>query len=1057
MLIHLLGPVELHGHGRRFPLRSNKERLVLAALALDVGRPVARDTLVDRLWDDRAPAGARANVHSYISRIRGVLRLAAPGEGSWSLTHQSHTYRLTADPDSIDLHRFQRLTAQAGALADSGDDVRAAALLTEAEELWQGEALAGLPGRWAESTRESLDEKRIAATSARVAARLRLGHFAELTGELSALVDLRPEDETLVGHLMVAYHGCGRHAEALRLYQRTRRLLREEFGSYPDEELAALHRRILAREPALTLLGGAAAGTAPDTAPPPRNLPRYTPLVGRETELRNLRAAVETAAGHGSVVTLEAISGMAGVGKTAVAVSAADRFGEHFPDGQFYLDLRGAALNQEPLSPSAALGILLRDLGVPANTVPSTVEERAALWRTMLARRRAVVVLDDAADPEQVRPLLPGPSPSLTIITSRRRLTGLPGVRSVALDVLPPADAMALFRGLTSPERTRDTDELARVVRLCGYLPLAVEMAAARFDAHPSWDLATLRERLERSPGRLGEIRDGNREIARVFEVSYQALTRDQRTAFRRLGLHFGAEFGPYAATALLGIPLERTERLLEELHHRHLIQEPTAHRFKFHDLLGEFARSLALSEDDEEERALALRRLIDFYVCAADQADRALFPRRLRLEVHHAVPAPPLPLWRNADEARGWFAMERSTLLAVESHARTHGAPERAAVLSHLLMGFLEAECHWSDAERLSRHAVDHWTGSDDRTALCLALLDLSNSHTSTSRYAEATDAGFRALELARGDGNTAAEAEALRGLGVLHYHLGQHQTALAFHRAGLRLQEEAGEPLGVASCHNNIAISLLHLGDYENALAYFNRALAEFQQTGHQLGVGRTLNNLGDLYLRTGELASARRTFEDSLSLTKKSGNVSDQAITQLNLVDILSACGETTSALDIAREALFILRRLGDRKQQANALNRIGVAYQGAGCAEEALAHHQSALELSRAIGAAHEEAQSLRHLGEAEASLGRLYIATEHLEGAVTLADRIQAMDEGGRARDALAGIQLQSGQSEKAYELWQQAFDMLRGLDGTTASKIHQKLISFDHIKGESQT
>ncbi|MCZ0996141.1 BTAD domain-containing putative transcriptional regulator [Streptomyces noursei] len=438
MEIQVLGPVGLVAQSRRFGLGSDKERLVLASLALEAGRPVSLDALVGRLWEGDPPANDRKNVQVYVSRIRKALREYGAGPDMPRISHHAHTYALRMDADSIDWHRFQHLTSEARSTADRGDTEAAIDLLHQADDLWRGDALAGLPGLWPERTRRKLAQRRLGVTSSRIALELRLHRFADVVGDLADLVDQHPDDETLIGHLMVAYYGCGRHADALRAYQVALRRLRAELGTEPGEELAHIHQRILRRAPVQDLLPGSAesagstgatgpamplasatpagalaatwsaaapSGAVPPVAmPAPHNLPRQSALIGRHAELRRLSQTVEAVADHGSVVTLESISGMAGIGKTALAINAARHMGDRFPDGQLYLDLRAHARVQEPLEAGQALAMLLRLLGVPADAIPADVEERTALWRTMLARRRVILVLDDAASPSQVIP-----------------------------------------------------------------------------------------------------------------------------------------------------------------------------------------------------------------------------------------------------------------------------------------------------------------------------------------------------------------------------------------------------------------------------------------------------------------------------------------------------------------------------------------------------------------------------------------------------------------------------------------------------------------------------
>ncbi|WPB91966.1 AfsR/SARP family transcriptional regulator [Streptomyces malaysiensis] len=984
------------------------------------------------------------------------LRLAGTGPSAPRITSRAHTYVLDTDPDSVDLNRFQRLTDLAGAAATSGDDERVVDLLARAEDLWQGEALAGLPGTWAETVRATLAERRLHATISRIAALHRLGRFADSIGELSAMVRQRPEDETVAGQLMLAYYGSGRYTDALRVHQQARQLLMSEFGSRPGAELDRIHRGVLDRKPVDGLVLTAAAGASSEPSPggsstdqpPPRNLPYQPPLIGRRSELDALMASIGAEPGGGAVLTVETVSGMAGVGKTAVAVNTARTLAPRFPAGQVFLDLHGHSPSQEPLSPDAALARLLRLFGAPADTIPVRLDELIALWRTTIADRRAVIVLDDAAGPDQVAPLLPGNSPTLTIVTSRRHLTGLPHAVPLALDVLPTDDAITLFRSFAGAARTQDITETTRIVRLCGHLPLAIELVANRFRSRPSWTLTTLGERLARSPGPLGEIRNADQEILRAFSLSYRALDTAQRTTFRRLGLHPGPDFTAESAAVLLDLPAEETERLIESLLECHLLREPVPDRYRYHELLGDYARMLAFSEDEEREREEALARLITFSLRAAEHADRMAYPRRIRLATDGTDQLPALPRMRNADEARAWFTAERGNLLAAERHARTHGSPESAARLAHALAGFLEAECHWPEAADVLQHAADHWSRTADRPALCHALLCLSSNHANTGRYAQAVEAGERALEIARATGDREAEWEAYRSLGIIHWHQGGYEASVTLHQKALAIGVMTGNVWNEARSRNNIAISLLDLGEPERALDHFRTALFGFRSAGDQSGVIRTLNNLGDLYSRRGDHIQARKAFEELLPLTESAGNPYTQATVRTNLAASLAKTGEAGRALALHQQALTEFRLLGDRKSQATAHNGLGEAHLEEGSADASADHHQKALDIARDIGATPEITRALRGLGRIELNGGRLDSATRHLEASIATAHKANARDDEARAQALLAEVRLATGDVTQARKLLQRALSVLRPLDASEAERISSRLAGF---------
>ncbi|MFF7364846.1 tetratricopeptide repeat protein [Streptomyces sp. NPDC008125] len=1076
MEIQILGPVGLRLNGQLLSLGSDKERLLLAALALEANRPVAMSELVERLWDGDPPVRARENTHTYVSRVRRRLRLAGAGPEAPTIVGKAHTYTLRAGHDCVDRQRFQHFV-DAASTCDS--DARAVDLLSRAEKMWQGEALAGLPGFWAATVRRALGESRLSATASRVAAGLRLGRYAEQVGELSALAARHPGDETLIGQLMLAYYGSGRYTDALRVHQRARQSLMVEYGAVPGAELNAIHRGVLARVPARELVHGAgawlttgplapvagappapppeppeAAGPPPES-PPRRNLPQQPSLVGRRAELRALTSVVTEGSSHdGSIVTVEAVSGMAGVGKTALAVASAHLLADRYPDGQLYIDLHGHSPTQEPLTARAALATLLRLLGAPAFSIPAELEGRSALWRTMLAERRVVIVLDDATGPEQVGPLLPSGSPSLTIIASRRHLTGIPQALSVPLDALPEEDAVSLFRGFAGEERTRDLAETARIVGLCGYLPLAIELVAHRFRARTSWTLTVLAERLARTPGRLTEIHsaDQEQEMTRAFALSYRTLTAQQRTAFRRLGLHPGTEFTAGAASALLGLEQDTTERLLEGLLACHLLREPVPDRYRYHDLLREYAHGLSVSEDSEQERRRAMTRLTDFYTATADRADRLAYPRRIRPaspEPPSPTPPPPLP---DSVAARSWLTAERGNLLAVEEHVRSNGAPEAAARLSGVLAGFLQSECHWQDAKKLLRHAVSHWdrTG-DDPSALCRALIDLCAADASIGDYPEAAKAGERALELAHSLGDQPAEAEALRVLGTLNWHLGETRKALALLQRSLAIKSRAGDAWDKARSRNNIAVTMLLLGERGQALMHFREALTGFRKSLDEIASAQTLNNIGELQMQSGELTSARRSFEESLSFLESEGSRYDRATVRRNLAEALTESGEPGAALSMFEEALSEFRSLGDRKSQAEALIGIGEAHWRLGNAGESGRELREALKIAQDIGAAHHEVQALHHLGRADYSDGHVDAATDRLRAAAAVAARTHDIDEETAVRMLLAEVRLAAGDVGEANTLLHQAFELAQGRDPVTAGRIGSRLAEIEQM------
>ncbi|MFI6345163.1 tetratricopeptide repeat protein [Streptomyces sp. NPDC050560] len=1063
----LLGPVGLRVDGHAHRVASDMRRRLVAALALRAGRPVTRDELIECLWDD-APATARESLYTYVSRMRTQLRETALAARTAApvpeIASGSHTYVLRADPDTVDVHRFRRLRDRAQSAAARGDDAAALALFAEAGALWRGEALAGLAGLWAARTRAALEEERVAVAAEAGAASLRRGRFAPLVADLLPLLDRHPTDETLAACLLLAYHGSGRHTDALRLFQRINKQLRDEQGARPGTLLSRLHEGILADRPAADLVrealgasgeraprrqgagqdsgadarrpGGAQAqDPADDTRaapevpatnghfapaeqaapevpalPVPRMLPRVTTLVGRADEMRRLEELVGPAVDDGvSLVSIGTVSAMAGAGKTTLAVSFADRCSAHFTAGCLFLNLRGHSATQEPMGAHDALVFLLRSLGVPPDTVPGDVDGAAALWRSVVADRRTVIVLDDAADTAQVLPLLPGTSNSLVIITSRRQLDGLPDALTLLLEALPPDDAVVMFRNIAGAARTRDTALVTRIVGLCGHLPLAIELAATRFRHRAAWTLNTLHGRLARVPGRLDLLRTQGGEfgVARAFSLSYRTLTRPGRRAFRLLSMHPGTALSADSAAALLGVPLPEAEDLLEELLSSSLMQEQEEERYTYHDLLHEYARSLTVEKDDEAERAAAMARLTVFYVGAAQAADALAHPHRLEPAVPYEPVPDRLPFPATPEGAAAWLAAEREALLGVEERAREHGAPELAAVLGQFLVTFLDEQCHWGDGLRVATASAGHWRAVGHRRALCRSLLALSAAHAQFGDYGLALDTLDEALALARESSDTAAEAESLETRGTLQWYAGAHHEALTSFETALAFLRSVGDDRGTLRVRGNMGVCHLHLGDYSQAKAEFHVVGARLRAIGDHTRLGRLLVNEGNLHMRTRRPDLARRNFEEAIELIGPAGNHHDLAIAYANLAESCVESGDAATALSLYRTSMPVLQALSDRRGQADALNGIGRSHTRLGQYEDALSCHAAALDIAQGIGAAREEEMAHRGIGESKLAMGEAESAVDHLRRAVDVAERMGDPYESAIAREALA--------------------------------------------------
>ncbi|MET7487202.1 tetratricopeptide repeat protein [Streptomyces sp. NPDC005538] len=1009
--IRLSGSVEIRAAGRRSDLGSTKTRVALACLAWDAGRTVSVDALIHRIWDEHPPGKAREALHTHISRIRSALRIA--GGDAPAIVSRTNSYSLEIDPDLVDLRCYTRCVERARSLGDGGDEEGALRLLERADGLWHGEPLAGITGSWAEHLRTAVAETGLAAAMTRAEILLHGGKFTDAVPVLLPLSDAHPVDEALAERLAVALHGSNRTAEATRLLQRTRQRVVRDIGLDAGRGLHRVHQGILAGTPAEDLFPRARTDEKPPLRPPrptPDNLPRDVPWTGRREELRRLTVALGEGREASDIVTVEAIHGMSGVGKTGLAIHLGHRLRDRFPDGRLFLHLGGSATDRTPLTPVRALTELLRLLGTTVKELPRELDELVALWRSVTRDRRMLVILDDATSSAQIRPLLPGASPTAVVVTSRRRLPGLPGVRPVSLDVLPSEDAAALFVQRLGSERDSDPADVAEIVRICGYLPLAVEIAASRLLARPSWATADLLRQLGGGHGHLAQLRDMDRTLAHFFAVAYDALSAEQQLVFRRIGLHVGVEFGPRAVAALTGFSLEMTERLVEELMAHSFLSEPAPHRFAMHDLLRDYAQSLIEVGDADSEGDVrqAGRRLVDHYIHTADQADRLAYPFRSRMDLDAGESAtPPCPEIVDAQSAEQWLIAESANLLDTLDWLVHHGTERQLAISVHVLAGFLDMEGYFAAAEPLLRRAAAHWNATGDSVARARALLDLCSGWVHGSRYDEATSAAREALDAARSLGDRQLESECIHQISISLWQTGQYRLARSLQKESLYFLVQTGDVLRIARCRNLLGITHLHLAETEEALECFTSSISDFTEIEDERGRYISLNNAAEVYKKTGRLEVAETVYRQAMVMAERMGNPRDKATLQMNVASVMNELGRTEEALALYDAVLPVLRSVGDRRAEAIALTRIGRAYRAVGRTDEALRQHVAALEVTRAIHAAGEEVDVLYDLALAERDAGHTAEAVAHLEQSLKASRSLGASVEEARAADALA--------------------------------------------------
>jgi tetratricopeptide (TPR) repeat protein len=553
---------------------------------------------------------------------------------------------------------------------------------------------------------------------------------------------------------------------------------------------------------------------------------------------------------------------------------------------------------------------------------------------------------------------------------------------------------------------------VAEIVRVCGYLPLAIEIAASRLLARAAWTTSDLLRQLSDGSGHLAQLHDLDRTLTHVFAVSYEALSADQRLVFRRVGLHVGVEFGPRAVAALTGLSPETAEHVLEELLAHHLVAEPIPHRFTMHDLLRDYARSLIESGDAEsrDDVRRAVQSLVDHYVRTADRADRLAYPFRSRTDVDTGVPATtPSPEIVDAQSAEQWLITESANLLDTLNWLVNHGTEHQLALSVHVLAGFLDMEGHLAAAEPLLRRAVTHWNTAGDSPARARALLDLCAVHTHASRYDEAISTARQALDLARSLRDRELESECIHQLSIPLWQTGQYRSARSLLKKSLNFLSQTTDTLRIARCLNLLGINHLHLAENEEALACFTSALADFTEIGDERGKYSALNNMAELHKRAGHPEAAEIAYRQAVIVAERMGNPRDRATLQMNMASVMDALGRADEALELYSMALPVLRDVGDRRAQAIALTRIGRTYRMTGRTDEALRHHITALEMARAIQAAGEEAEVLHDLALAERDAGLTARALAHLEESLAVSRSIGASAEEVRAAGLLAEL------------------------------------------------
>lgn len=878
----VLGPLRVVVEGKDVDLDQPMLRRLLAVLLCDANSPVSAEALAESLWESSPPASARKTLQLYVHRLR--KKLGDPAR----IVHGPAGYRLVVQPGECDADEMRQLVANAHATVDPG---RRAGVLRKALALWRGVPLAefaDVPAVLAVS--EALTDRWLAVLAERVDVDLELGRHDDLVAELTEVVARHPLHERFRAQLMLALYRCGRQADALATYHQMREVLRDELGVDPSDALHTRYQEVLRADPALDLPVRPRRPRPAQLPAPPRD------FSGRTEELGELDDAV---AGAG-LVTISAIAGAAGVGKTALALQWAHLRRADFPDGQLYADLRGAA-TAEPVDAAHALGEFLRALGVRAEHVPQDLDSAAALYRSLVADRRMLVLLDNAHNADQVRPLLPGTSTTVTLVTSRSRLAGLVainGARRLLLTPLHPYESLELLMALLGGRRiAAEPDAAAAVAEACGHLPLALRIAAANLLDQPRRRLADFLDDLTRNRLSALTVADDDQAAVRsVFALSYERLEPVARTVFRRLGLVPELDATPELAAALEGIDAGRGARLLEVLYDAHLLDSRTPGRYVFHDLIGLYANERAQTEEDRQSREEALDRLYAWYVGKLAAADRLLLP--YRPAVVEADPAAPFD---TALEALAWLDDERSNLVALVHHAVSTGRHVEAWRIPFLLGGYFEHRGTWSLGASLHRYAVDAVMKLDATHVEVPVRVQFSISLVHLGRVDEAVREQQRCLAIARESGNTQREAAIYNNLGWMYNELGDTVRAVASYEAALELFTAADDRGYLTITLQNLGDAKSLLGDFAGGVADLERSLAiarEDDLVGQQ---GDSLVSLGQVHARAGRHHDAVRYFRSALTPVEETDNTMTLALAHRELGHSLLVLGDAAAAAD------------------------------------------------------------------------------------------------------------------------------------------------------------
>jgi DNA-binding SARP family transcriptional activator len=994
-MFRLLGVVEADVGGRPIKLGWRQERCLLALLLLEGGRPIPSQRLAELIWEGEPPADARAALQVVVARLRSHLNAADAATHGVRLLTKGDSYALEAPPENVDVGRFRMLVGRARTLPHPE---RAAALLRTALRLWRGPALADVAGPWLrQRIIEPLEEQRLTALEELMEIELAAGRHHERIAELTQLVAEHPLRERLRGQLMVALSREGRRVAALDSYEQLRRTLAETFGLEPGAQLRELHARILRADKDVEPVDPPPVAEQLQNNEVPAELPAsIAGFVGRDDELAQLDRMLPEAAGAGAPLVVTAIAGTAGVGKTALAVQWAQRVAHRFPDGQLYVNLHGYAPCGSPVPPVEALGILLRSLGVREDRVPGDVAAAAALFRSLLAGRRVLLLLDNARSVEQVRPLLPGSPGCLVLITTRDRMTGLvahDGARRLTLDMLRAEQAVALLRDMLGADRVAaEPSAAAELAEACAHLPLALRISAADLINHPHRSIAAHVARL-RAANRLTALTvDGEQAVHTALDVSYRSVPADAQRMFRLLGLIPGTDFSVAAAAALSGIAPAEAARLLDRLAAAHLVMECAPDRFTFHDLLRLYARDrVEECTGGTAERTAAGRQFFDWCLRSVARAARLLYPQIIRLPTD---PGPgPAADFGDRAQALAWLQAERNNLLAACRHAAGDGYPEMAWLLADGLRGFLSQGGHFFGWMAVTRNGLAAAEQAGDLNGQAAMLIGLAHASHRLCRHEEAVGYLTCAIDKSLQGEWLEGHACAIGNLGIFYDAMGRLDEAAACYPRAIALARRHGWTMLLAGFLDSLGRHQHVAGNLAAAVDNLTESIRLSEVLGEaSTGTAYTLESLAGTYYAMGRLRDALRLAERALDVCRHVGNRSHE-ITVLSLIATIRAdLGHSDQALDLANTAVATARDIDDSHGTAHALTALAGVRSRLRQPGQAIELYREALTRAAELNLSYLQAAATVGLAGALRDDGQLPAALDHAEEACRQTER-----------------------------------------------------------------